>query len=100
MSNAPGDSGSSSTTSSYVTSTSTATSATTKRAPVYRRSLSLEQSQNMKEAEVFLKTIQQDYFNVHDFFFQTKSTSSYTEDEEPPYSYRSRTVDRDPSLDR
>lgn len=55
MSNAPGESGSTSTSSNYGVSAGPATPAT-KRAPVYRRSLSLEQSQNMKEAEVYFRT--------------------------------------------
>lgn len=53
MSNAPGDSGSSTT--NYGTSAASTATPVTKRAPVYRRSLSLEQSQNIKEAEVFQK---------------------------------------------
>lgn len=52
MSNAPGESGS---TTSYGTSSASPATTVAKRAPVYRRSLSLEQSQNIKEAEVFSK---------------------------------------------
>ena len=52
MSNAPESGLSSNSSSSYGTSVTTAPTAA-KRAPVYRRSLSLEQSQNIKEAEVF-----------------------------------------------
>ncbi|XP_059351454.1 trichohyalin-like isoform X3 [Daphnia carinata] len=85
MSNAPGDMGSTSTSNNTGESITPAPSIT-KRAPVYRRALSLEQSQSLKDIE-------------------TTSSSSYTSnsymDDEPPYaSYRSRTVDRDLSLDR
>ena len=51
MSNAPGDMG------SNITSNNgdsvTPVTPVTKRAPVYRRALSLEQSQNIREIEVF-----------------------------------------------
>ncbi|XP_032785045.2 myosin-11 isoform X1 [Daphnia magna] len=85
MSNAPGDMGTTSTSNNNGESITPAPSIT-KRAPVYRRALSLEQSQNFKDIE-------------------TTSSSSYASnsymDDEPPYaSYRSRTVDRDLSLDR
>ncbi|XP_046633192.1 trichohyalin-like isoform X2 [Daphnia pulicaria] len=84
MSTAPGDMGSNLASNNYGDSVTPATPVT-KRAPVYRRALSLEQSQNIKEIE-------------------NASSSSYTSnsyaDEESSYSYRSRTVDRDISLDR
>nr|CAH0112438.1 unnamed protein product [Daphnia galeata] len=85
MSNAPGDMGSNITSNNYGDSVTPVTPVT-KRAPVYRRALSLEQSQNIREIE-------------------NTSSSSHTSnsyvDNEPSYSsYRSRTVDRDISLDR
>jgi len=52
MSNAPGDMGSNVTSNNYGDSITPATPVT-KRAPVYRRALSLEQSQNIREIEVF-----------------------------------------------
>jgi hypothetical protein len=55
MSNAPGDMGSN-VTSNYGDSVTPATPVT-KRAPVYRRALSLEQSQNIREIEVFNQLI-------------------------------------------
>lgn len=52
MSTAPGDMGSNLSSNNYGDSVTPATPVT-KRAPVYRRALSLEQSQNIKEIEVF-----------------------------------------------
>ena len=52
MSNAPGDMGSNITSNNYGDSVTPVTPVT-KRAPVYRRALSLEQSQNIREIEVF-----------------------------------------------
>ncbi len=51
MSTAPGDMGSNLASNNYGDSVTPATPVT-KRAPVYRRALSLEQSQNIKEIEV------------------------------------------------
>ncbi len=52
MSNAPESGLSSNSNSSYGNGTTSAAPIAAKRAPAYRRSLSLEQSQNIKEAEV------------------------------------------------
>lgn len=52
MSNAPESGLSSNSNSSYGSSNTSAAPVAAKRAPAYRRSLSLEQSQNIKEAEV------------------------------------------------
>lgn len=70
--------------------------------PTYRRSLSLEQSQNIKEANSVRLSIVWDNFKyeLNCWIKNLQSTDLNTSLNEPVYAYRSRTVERDPSLDR